>query len=123
MPVRGVGGTAVLTVKDREDLRLSRNGSYVLQSSYESTFSFTLVNSGKRHAFARTVVLYYGESGNPEQIPVDIRPAPGVVIGRDESTIYIAGCANARAAKRFRATALRAWLSDLLMEQLFLKGK
>ncbi|VDM74709.1 unnamed protein product [Strongylus vulgaris] len=87
MPVRGVGGTAVLTVKDREDLRLSRNGSYVLQSSYESTFSFTLVNSGKRHAFARTVVLYYGESGNPEKIPVDIRPAPGVVIGRDESTV------------------------------------
>ncbi|KIH65631.1 hypothetical protein ANCDUO_04045 [Ancylostoma duodenale] len=85
MPVRGMGGTAVVTVKDREDLRISRNGSYVLQSSYESTFSFTLVNSGKRHAFARTVVLYYGESGTSEQVPVDVRPGAGIVIGRNES--------------------------------------
>ncbi|KAK6728915.1 hypothetical protein RB195_006154 [Necator americanus] len=85
MPVRGVGGTAVVTVKDREDLRISRSGSYVLQSSYESTFSFSLMNSGKRHAFARTLVLFCGESGISEQIPVDIRPARGVVIGRDES--------------------------------------
>ncbi|VDN32057.1 unnamed protein product [Cylicostephanus goldi] len=87
MPVRGVGGTAVVTVKDREDLKISRNGSYVLQSSYESTFSFTLVNSGKRHAFARMVVVYCGDSGNTEPIPVDIRPSPGVVIGRDESMV------------------------------------
>ncbi|ETN84418.1 hypothetical protein NECAME_01644 [Necator americanus] len=87
MPVRGVGGTAVVTVKDREDLRISRSGSYVLQSSYESTFSFSLMNSGKRHAFARTLVLFCGESGISEQIPVDIRPARGVVIGRDESKL------------------------------------
>ncbi|EYB80811.1 hypothetical protein Y032_0399g741 [Ancylostoma ceylanicum] len=85
MPVRGMGGTAVVTVKDRDDLRISRNGSYVLQSSYESTFSFTLVNSGKRHAFARTLVLYYGESGTSEQVPVDVRPGAGIVIGRNES--------------------------------------
>ncbi|VDO53792.1 unnamed protein product [Haemonchus placei] len=48
MPVRGVGGAAVVTVKARDDLRISRNGTYVLQSSYESTFSFTLTNSGNR---------------------------------------------------------------------------
>ncbi|KHJ94705.1 hypothetical protein OESDEN_05365 [Oesophagostomum dentatum] len=85
MPVRGLGGVAVLSIKAREDLRISRNGSYILQSSYETTFSFTLVNSGKRHAFARILVLYYGESGIPERLPVAINPASGIVIGRDET--------------------------------------
>ncbi|PIO60149.1 hypothetical protein TELCIR_18361 [Teladorsagia circumcincta] len=48
MPVRGLGGAAIVTVKSRDDLRLSRNGCYILQSSYESTFSFALTNSGNR---------------------------------------------------------------------------
>lgn len=85
MPIYGLGGTAVVTVKAREDLRISRNGSYVLQSAYESTFSFTLTNSGLRRAFARIVVLYTGDSGNPEQIPVEVRPGPGIVVDRAES--------------------------------------
>nr|CDJ96032.1 CRE-SPD-2 protein [Haemonchus contortus] len=85
MPVRGVGGAAVVTVKARDDLRISRNGTYVLQSSYESTFSFTLTNSGNRRAFSRIVVLYTGESNVAEQVPVDIRPSPGMVIDRGDS--------------------------------------
>ncbi|VDO08418.1 unnamed protein product [Haemonchus placei] len=85
MPVRGVGGAAVVTVKARDDLRISRNGTYVLQSSYESTFSFTLTNSGNRRAFSRIVVLYTGESNVAEHVPVDIRPSHGIVIDRGDS--------------------------------------
>lgn len=40
-----------------------------------------------RHAFARTMVIYYGESGTSEQIPVDVRPGAGIVIGRNESKV------------------------------------
>ncbi|VDL70756.1 unnamed protein product [Nippostrongylus brasiliensis] len=58
MPVRGLGGSAVVTVKARDDLRLSRNGSYILQSSYESTFSFTLINSGNRKCLSASDLLY-----------------------------------------------------------------
>lgn len=85
MPIRGLGGTAIVTVKARDNLRLSRNGSYILQSSYESTFSFTLTNSGNRRAFSRIIVLHTGESNTPEQVPVDIRPAPGIIIDRGDS--------------------------------------
>ncbi|VDM63597.1 unnamed protein product [Angiostrongylus costaricensis] len=85
MPVRGLGGTAVVTVKARDDLRISRNGIYILQSSYESTFSFSLTNSGNRRAFSRVVVLCTTESGVLEHIPADIRPSPGIVIDRSES--------------------------------------
>ncbi|KAK6054743.1 hypothetical protein COOONC_07752 [Cooperia oncophora] len=85
MPVRGLGGAAVVTVKARDDLRISRNGAYILQSSYESTFSFALTNSGNRRAFSRIIVLYTGENNVPEHVPVDIRPAPGLVIDRGES--------------------------------------
>ncbi|KAJ1347415.1 hypothetical protein KIN20_002467 [Parelaphostrongylus tenuis] len=87
MPVRGLGGTAVITVKVRDDLRISRNGTYILQSSYESTFSFSLTNSGNRRAFSYVIVLCTSESGVPEQIPADIRPAPGIVIDRGESKL------------------------------------
>ncbi|KAK5968925.1 hypothetical protein GCK32_013253 [Trichostrongylus colubriformis] len=87
MPVRGLGGAAVVTVKARDDLRLSRNGIYILQSAYESTFSFGLTNSGNRRAFARINVLYTGESNVAEHVPVDIRPASGVVIDRGESQV------------------------------------
>ncbi|VDP21476.1 unnamed protein product [Heligmosomoides polygyrus] len=87
MPIRGLGGTAIVTVKARDNLRLSRNGSYILQSSYESTFSFTLTNSGNRRAFSRIIVLHTGESNTPEQVPVDIRPAPGIIIDRGDSKL------------------------------------
>ncbi|PIO67089.1 hypothetical protein TELCIR_11176 [Teladorsagia circumcincta] len=87
MPVRGLGGAAIVTVKSRDDLRLSRNGCYILQSSYESTFSFALTNSGNRRAFSRIIVLYCGESNIPEHLPVDIRPASGIVIDRGESKV------------------------------------
>ncbi|KJH53505.1 hypothetical protein DICVIV_00248 [Dictyocaulus viviparus] len=82
MPIRGLGGTAIVTVKARDDLRLSRNGTYILQSCYESTFSFALTNSGNRRAFSRIIVLYMTESGALEPVPVEIRPAPGIVIDR-----------------------------------------
>ncbi|WKX90254.1 hypothetical protein Q1695_009249 [Nippostrongylus brasiliensis] len=85
MPVRGLGGSAVVTVKARDDLRLSRNGSYILQSSYESTFSFTLINSGNRRAFSRIAVIFTGESNIQEPVPVDVRPARGIVIDRGQS--------------------------------------
>ncbi|KAK5985862.1 hypothetical protein GCK32_002228 [Trichostrongylus colubriformis] len=85
MLVRGLGGAAVVTVKAGDDLRLSRNGTYILWSSYESTFRFGLTNSGNRTAFARIIVLYTGESNVAEHVPVDVRPASGVVIDRGDS--------------------------------------